>query len=450
MSAIRLVTELPGPRSRALLARRAAALPSGLGKATDVVIDHAEGALVHDVDGNTFIDLVGGIGMLAVGHSPPNVVKAISDQAAKYIHLCALVGTMEPYVRLAEILNEVAPGTFPKKTLLANSGAEGIENAVVAARRYTGRPAVICFEGAYHGRTLLTLSLTSKYSLFKKGAGPFAPEIVRLPAPNLYRTPPGMTEAQYLDWSCQQLENAFVAQVEPAAVAAILIEPVMGEGGFIPVPFAFLRKIRELCDRNGIVMIADEVQSGMGRTGSLWAIDHADVVPDVIVSAKSLGAGTPIAAITGRAEIMDAAHLGGVGGTYGGSPLACVAAIEAVEAIRQPEFLAHVRGLGDVMREVLLDWQARFPIVGDVRGLGSMMLAELVRDRDTREPAVEETLAAIRYAYQHGVIAMRAGLYTNGIRLLPPLVITEDQLREGLAVLGRAIAHVEEQRAVPA
>jgi 4-aminobutyrate aminotransferase/(S)-3-amino-2-methylpropionate transaminase len=450
MGSIHLATELPGPRSRAVLARRTAALPSGLGRATDVVIERAEGALVHDVDGNTFIDLVGGIGMLAVGHSPPGVVRAISDQAAKYVHFCALVGTMEPYVRLAEILNEVAPGSFPKKTLLANSGAEGVENAVVAARRYTGRPAVICFEGGYHGRTLLTLSLTSKYSLFKKGAGPFAPEIVRLPMPNTYRTPPGMTPEQYVEWSGEQLENAFVAQIDPGAVAAILIEPVMGEGGFIPVPFPFLRKIRELCDRHGIVMIADEVQSGMGRTGTLWAIDHAGVVPDVVVSAKSLGAGTPIAAITGRAEIMDAAHLGGVGGTYGGSPLACVAAIEAVETIRQPGFLTHVRRLGDVMREVMLGWQASCPLVGDVRGLGSMMLAELVRDRDTREPATEETLSVIKYAYQHGVIAMRAGLYTNGVRLLPPLVITEEQLREGLAVLGQAIAHVEEQRAVPA
>lgn len=450
MGSIRLATELPGPRSRAVLARRAAALPSGLGKATDVVIERAEGALVHDVDGNTFIDLVGGIGMLAVGHSPPGVVRAISDQAAKYVHFCALVGTMEPYVRLAEILNEVTPGSFPKKTLLANSGAEGVENAVVAARRYTGRPAVICFEGGYHGRTLLTLSLTSKYSLFKKGAGPFAPEIVRLPMPNTYRTPPGMSVEQYVAWSGEQLENAFVAQIDPGAVAAILIEPVMGEGGFIPVPFPFLRKIRELCDRHGIVMIADEVQSGMGRTGTLWAIDHAGVVPDVVVSAKSLGAGTPIAAITGRAEIMDAAHLGGVGGTYGGSPLACVAAIEAVETIRQPGFLAQVRRLGDVMREVMHGWQAAYPIIGDVRGLGSMMLAELVRDRDTREPAMEETLSVIKYAYQHGVIAMRAGLYTNGIRLLPPLVITEEQLREGLAILGQAIAHVEEQRAVPA
>ena len=450
MGSISIRTEVPGPKSRAVLARRTAAVASGLGKATDVVIERAEGALVHDVDGNTFLDFVGGIGMLAVGHSPPNVVKAISDQAARYVHLCALVGTMEPYVRLCELLNEVTPGTFPKKSLLANSGAEGVENAVSAARRYTGRPAVICFEGGYHGRTLLTLSLTSKYSLFKKGAGPFAPEIVRLPMPNVYRTPPGMTAEQYVEWSCDQLENAFTAQIDPSAVAAILIEPVQGEAGFVPVPFLFLQKIRELCTQHGIVMIADEVQSGFGRTGTMFAIEQAGVVPDVVVTAKSLGAGTPIAGITGRAEIMDAAHLGGVGGTYGGSPLACVAAIEAVQTIRRPEFLAHVREIGDVMREVMRGWQASYPLVGDVRGLGSMMLAEFVRDRETKEPAVEETLAVIKRATQGGVIAMRAGLYTNGVRLLPPLVITEEQLREGLEVLGSAIAWVEEQRAVPA
>ncbi len=450
MGSINIRTAIPGPKSQAVLARRAAATPAGLGKATDVVIDRAEGALVHDVDGNTLIDFVGGIGMLAVGHSPPKVVQAIGEQAARYIHLCALVGTMEPFVRLSELLNEITPGSFPKKTLLANSGAEGVENAVAAARRYTGRPAVICFEGGYHGRTLLTLSLTSKYSLFKKGAGPFAPEIVRLPMPNVYRTPPGMTAEQYVEWSCGQLEDAFVSQVEAAAVAAILIEPVQGEGGFIPVPFPFLQKIRDLCDRHGIVMIADEVQSGMGRTGTLWAIEHAGVVPDIVVSAKSLGAGTPIAAVTGRAEIMDAAHLGGVGGTYGGSPLACVAAIEAIETIRQPAFLAHARHLGEVMREVMHGWQASCPMVGDVRGLGPMMLAEFVRDRGTREPAPEETLAVIRRTVQGGVIAMRAGLYSNCVRLLPPLVITEDQLREGLAVLGEAIAWAEEQRAVPA
>ncbi|MEO8452520.1 MAG: aminotransferase class III-fold pyridoxal phosphate-dependent enzyme [Gemmatimonadota bacterium] len=450
MGFINLRTEVPGPKSRELLARRAAAVPSGLGKATDVVIDHAAGALLHDVDGSTFIDLVGGIGMLAVGHSPEPVVTAIADQAARYVHTSILVATYEPYVRLAELLNEITPGSFPKKTLLANSGAESVENAVNLARRYTGRPAVICFEGGYHGRTLLALSLTSKYGLFKKGFGPFAPEIVRLPLPNLYRTPAGMTEAQYLDWSIQQLELAFVAQVDPSAVAAVIIEPVQGEAGFLPVPAPFLRRIRELCTQHGIVMIADEVQCGFGRTGKLFAIEHAGVVPDLVVSAKSLGAGMPISAVTGRAEILDSAHLGGIGGTYGGSPVACAAAIVAVETIRKPEFLADANHLGDVMREVMGGWTATHSLVGDVRGLGPMMLAELVRDRTTKEPAPEETLAIIKRTVQGGVIAMRAGLFSNCIRLLPPLVITDDQLREGLGVLGDAIGFVAAGRGAPA
>ncbi|MCC7133264.1 MAG: aminotransferase class III-fold pyridoxal phosphate-dependent enzyme [Gemmatimonadales bacterium] len=447
MGSIRLRTEIPGPNSRALLARRGAAVAAGLAKATDIAVARAHGALVEDADGNTFIDLVGGIGMLAVGHTPPDVVAAIADQAGKLVHTCALVATYEPYVRLCELLNEITPGNFPKKTLLANSGAEAVENAVNLARRATGRPVLICFEGGYHGRTLLTLSLTSKYGLFKKGFGPFAPEIVRLPMPNLYRTPAGMTPAEYLEWSVAQLDHALVAQVDPSAVAAILIEPVQGEGGFLPVPAPFLAKIRSLCDQHGIVMVADEVQCGFGRTGKLFAIEHAGVVPDLVVTAKSLGAGMPISAVTGRADIMDSAHLGGIGGTYGGSPVACAAAIAAVETIRRPEFLAHVTRLGQVMREVMSGWQATHDLVGDVRGLGAMMLAEFVRDRDTREPAPEETLAIIRRAVQGGVLAMRAGLFSNCVRLLPPLVISEEQLREGLAVLGEAVAHVAGQRA---
>jgi 4-aminobutyrate aminotransferase/(S)-3-amino-2-methylpropionate transaminase len=427
-----------------MLERRAQAVASGLGKATDVVVDRAEGALVHDVDGNTFIDLVGGIGMLAVGHSPPGVVRAITAQAERIIHPSALVATYEPYVRLCELLNEITPGSFAKKTLLANSGAESVENAVNFARRFTGRPAIVCFEGAYHGRTLLTLSLTSKYGLFKQGLGPFAPEIVRIPMPNLYRRPDAMTEEQYLDWSIQQLDVAFVAQVDPSATAAIIVEPVQGEGGFLPVPPRFLRRIREICDQHGIVMIADEVQCGFARTGKLFAIEHAGVVPDLVVTAKSLGAGMPVSAVTGRAEVLDSTHVGGIGGTYGGSPVACAAAIETIGIVRQPAFLAHVRRLGDVMREVLGGWRATHPLVGDVRGLGAMMLTEFVQDRGTKAPAPTETLAIIRRAVQHGVLAMRAGLYSNGIRLLPPLVITEAELREGLAVLDEAIGFVEQ------
>ncbi|MBI5931960.1 MAG: 4-aminobutyrate--2-oxoglutarate transaminase [Chloroflexi bacterium] len=446
MGHIQLKTEIPGPRSREMLARRAAAVSAGLAKSTEIVIDSAEGSLIHDVDGNTLIDLAGGIGMLAVGHSPASVVQAMQAQAEKYIHICSLVATYEPYVRLCELLNEITPGDFPKKTLLANSGSESVENAIKIARYYTGRPAVITFEGAYHGRTLLTLSLTSKYGLFKKGFGPYAPEIYRLPAPNLYRRPAQMSESEYLDWSIANLEHALIAQVDPSAVAAIIIEPVQGEAGFIPMPQRFLAKIREICDKHGIVMIADEIQCGFGRTGKLFAVEHSGIVPDLITTAKSLGAGMPISAVTGRAEIMDAPHLGGVGGTYGGNPLACVAAIEAVEIIRQPEFLARVNQIGNIMREVMCGWMGKVELIGDVRGLGSMMLVEFVKDRLTKEPAPAETLQMIKLAVSRGVVLIRAGLYSNGIRLLPPLVISDDQLYEGLHVLGSAIEEVNAAR----
>jgi 4-aminobutyrate aminotransferase/(S)-3-amino-2-methylpropionate transaminase len=440
MSYIRLNTEIPGPQAKQFLARRAAAMPSGLARATDVVVERADGALVFDVDGNTLIDLAGGIGMLAVGHSPAPVVEAIQRQVKKFIHPCALVSTYEPYIALAELLNEVTPGEFPKKTLLANSGAEAIENAVKLARKYTGRSTVICFEGGYHGRTLLTLSLTSKYGLFKSGFGPFAPEIVRLPIPNTYRTPAGMTADQYVDFGIQQLEHAFTAQVDPSAVAAIVIEPVQGEAGFLPVPPRFLQRIRELSERHGIVMIADEVQCGSGRTGRMFAVEHYGIVPDLIASAKSLGAGMPIGAVTGRAEIMDSAHLGGVGSTYGGSPVACVAAIEALKMIRQPQFLAHANHLGNVMREVLEGWKARWPIVGDVRGLGPMMLVELVSDRESKTPLpAADTLAIVRRAVSNGVLLIRAGLFSNCIRFLPPLNMPEDMLREALDAVRRSI-----------
>ncbi|MSP91816.1 MAG: aspartate aminotransferase family protein [Myxococcales bacterium] len=445
MTTIQRITEIPGPKARALLERRAQAVTSALGRATDVVIDRADGALIFDVDGNTLIDLAGGIGMLATGHCPPRVVAAIQAQAARLIHPCALVATYEPYIELCEVLNAITPGDFPKKTLLANSGAEAVENAVKTARAFTKRQGVLCFEGGYHGRTLLTLSLTSKYGLFKQNMGPFAPEIYRVPAPDVYRRPASMTEDEYVAWCCSQLERALVAQIDPTALAAIVIEPVQGEGGFIPMPAAFLRKIRELCTVHGIVFIADEVQTGFGRTGTLFAVEQSNVVPDLMATAKSLGAGMPISATTGRADIMDATHVGGAGGTYGGSPLTCVAALEAIGLIRDPAFLAHARHLGEVMRHELQSWQSWSRSIGDVRGLGPMMLIELVSDPITKTPAPALTLAAIRRACANGVVLMRAGLYSNCIRFMPPLVISEADLREGLAVVEEALRWAEEQ-----
>ncbi len=442
MPTIHLVTELPGPKSKALVARREAATPRGAAKLTPVAIASASGAAVTDVDGNTLLDFAGGIGVLAVGHCPPNVVEALQKQAADLIHLCAIVGTYEPYVKVAELLNEVTPGDFAKKTVLLNSGAEALETAIKIARSATGRPAVIVFEGAYHGRTNLTLAMTSKYGLFKKGFGPFAPEIYRLPFPNVYRRPAGMSEDEFIDDCIARLENALIAQVDPSAVAAIVIETVQGEGGFIATPPRFLQRIRELCTQHGIVYVADEVQCGFGRTGKLFAVEHYGIAPDLICTAKSLAAGMPLAAVTGRAELMDGPHPGGLGGTYSGNPLACVAAVEAINMIRQPEFLERASQIGDLLRESLLDLQAEFNLIGDVRGLGPMMLMELVKDRTAKTPAADETLQVTQECFKRGLIAIRAGLYSNCIRFLPPLNITDEQVHEGMGVMAEALRAV--------
>jgi 4-aminobutyrate aminotransferase/(S)-3-amino-2-methylpropionate transaminase len=429
-----------------MLERRKNALPSGLAKSTEVVVDHASGAVVWDVDGNQLLDFAGGIGMINVGHANAQVNEAIKSQVDKYLHTCSLVTTIEPYIELAELLNGITPGDFPKKTLLANSGSEAVENAINIAKYYTKRNAVLCFEGAYHGRTLLTLSLTSKYALFKKGIGPMVSDIYRIPAPNLYRKIKGMSDEEYIQYCIKQLEIAFISQIDPGSLAAIIIEPVQGEAGFIQMPAAYLQKIREVCDTYGIVMIADEIQSGAGRTGKVYAIEHSGVIPDLITSAKSIGAGMPISAVTGKAEIMDAPHLGGVGGTYGGSPVACVAAIEALKIIRSPEFLAQANHVGEIIRTTMESWKEKYRIIGDVRGIGAMRLVEFVKDQDSQEPDIDTTLEVIRDAVVHGLIMIRAGLFSNCIRLLPPIVITDDQLAEGLAVLEDAIRRADEKR----
>ncbi|HEX5152701.1 MAG TPA: aspartate aminotransferase family protein [Parafilimonas sp.] len=442
MSHIKLVTEIPGSKSAAILERRKNALPAGLAKSTEVVVDKAEGGIVWDIDGNQLLDFAGGIGMINVGHRPEAVVNAIKAQLDKYIHTCSLVTTFEPYVELAELLNRLTPGDFAKKTLLCNTGTEAVENAVMLARYYTKRPAVICFEGAYHGRSLLTLSLTSKYSLFKKGFGAYVNDIYRLPLPNLYRTPEGMSEEAYLNWCIKNLEHAFIAQVDPEAVAAIIIEPVIGEGGFIQVHPEFMQKIRGLCDKHGIVMIADEIQCGSGRTGKLFAIEHTGVVPDIVTVAKSMGAGMPVSAVVGKAAIMDCTHPGGIGGTYGGSPVTAVAAIESLKILSDPAFLERATHVGDLIHSTMQTWKEKYNRVGDVRGVGAMQIVEFVKDRQTKEPDMETAMAVLKDAVKHGIILIRAGLYSNCIRLLPPIVMTDEQLKEGLQVLEDAIARV--------
>jgi 4-aminobutyrate aminotransferase/(S)-3-amino-2-methylpropionate transaminase len=437
---IRLVTDIPGPRSREIVARREAATPPGAAKLTPIAVESAHGALVTDVDGNRFIDLAGGIGTLAVGHTPASVVDAVRAQAEKLIHMCAIVATYEPMVALCERLNALAPGDLPRRTVLMNSGAEALETAVHLCRSFTKRQGVVVVEGAYHGRTNLTMAMTSKFNLFKKGFGPFAPEVYRFPFPNVFRRPEGMTADAWVAWHVDNLDHAFTAIVDPSHVAAVVIEPVLGEGGFLPVPAPFLQRLRALCDQHGMVLVCDEVQSGMGRTGKLWASEHSGVVPDVITTAKSLGAGMPISAIIGRADIMEAPHPGGLGGTYSGNPLSCVAALAALDIITAPSFLARAQAVGERMRAALLAIQARHPaLIGDVRGLGPMLAMELVRDPATKAPWMEATQAVTAAALKRGVIALRAGLFSNCVRLLPPLDIDDALVDEGMATLSAAV-----------
>ena len=440
MRTIKLITKIPGPKSQAIVARREAASPRGAAKLTGVAVASAKGAAVTDVDGNTLLDFAGGIGMMAAGHNPAEVVAAVKTQTDKLIHNCAIVTTSEPMVELLELLNRTAPIDGPAKSTLMNSGAEAVETAVNIARSYTGRPGIIVFEGAYHGRTNLTLSMTSKYALFKKGFAPFAPEVYRLPFPNLYRKPGALSDEQFVDYAITGLEQAFIAQVDPSAVAAIVIEPIQGEGGFVPTPPRFLQRIRELCTEHGVVMIADEIQCGMGRTGKLFAVEHYDIKPDLITSAKSLGAGLPISAVIGKADIMDAPHPGGLGGTYSASPVACVGATEAVKLINTPEFLARATQVGERCREHLLAIKEENDHVGDVRGLGPMLVIEFVTDRQAKTPIEARHVVAItNAALEKGLIILRSGLFSNCIRLLPPLNLTDEQIDEGMEILKLAV-----------
>jgi 4-aminobutyrate aminotransferase / (S)-3-amino-2-methylpropionate transaminase / 5-aminovalerate transaminase len=442
-TSIRLVTEIPGPRSRALVARREAATPAGAAKLTPIAIERAHGAHVTDVDGNTFVDLAGGIGTLALGHTPERVVAAVRAQAEKLVHMCAIVATYEPAVEVAERLNRLAPGDFEKRTVLMNSGAEALETAVHISRAFTRRQGIVVFDNAYHGRTNLTLAMTSKFGLFKKGYGPFAPEVYRLPFPNVYRRPTEMTADEWVAWHVAHLEHAFTAIVDPSHVAAVVIEPVQGEGGFLPAPAPWLQRLRALCDAHGMLLVADEVQCGMGRTGRLWAIEHSDVVPDLVCTAKSLAAGMPLSAVVGRAEVMSAPHPGGLGGTYAGNPLSCAAAIEAIDAISEPAFLARARAVGERLLARCRAIQAASPsLVGDVRGLGPMLALELVKDPVTKEPWMEATQAVNAATLQGGVITIRAGMYSNCVRFLPPLDIPDAVLDEAMDVVAAAVAAV--------
>jgi len=446
MKTIQLRTEVPGPKSKALVARKDAAVPRGPALVTPVCAAKAEGAWIEDVDGNRYIDLAGGIGCLNSGHRPPRVDKALREQLDKFLHLCFGVTPYESYIALAEKLNALAPISGPKKTMFINSGAEAVENAVKIARAHTKRPAVIAFEDAFHGRTLLTMSLTSKIVPYKAGFAPFAPEVYRVPYAYCYRCSYSKTYPSCETYCARHLEDTFRRVVDPNTVAAIIAEPVLGEGGFVVPPKEFFPILRDICNKYGIVLISDEVQSGIARTGKWFAIEHFGVEPDLITTAKSVGGGMPIGGVTGRAEIMDAPGPGGLGSTFAGNPMSCVAALAALETIEKDGLLERSTAIGKRFVDRVNGWKKKFTLIGEVRALGGMCAFELVRDAATREPAGPETKELAKYAYEHGVITITAGTLGNVMRILVPLVVTDEQFDEAMEVLEAGLAHVSEKQ----
>jgi 4-aminobutyrate aminotransferase/(S)-3-amino-2-methylpropionate transaminase len=442
MSAISLKTSIPGPKSQALAARRSAAVPRGVSQLTPLFVERAEGALLEDVDGNRFIDLAGGIGCLNVGNRAPRVTAAIHEQTDKFLHTCFMVNPYEGYVALAEKLNQITPGSFAKKTMFVNSGAEAVENAVKIARAYTKRPAIVCFEDAFHGRTMMALALTSKTNPYKSGFAPFAGDVYRLPFGYCYRCSFNLTHPEcglHCAWS---LKDAFLRVVDPQSVAAVIFEPQMGEGGFIAPPDGYFRVIQEICREHGILLIADEIQTGMARTGKMFASEHYGIEPDLVITSKSLGGGLPIAGITGRSEIMDNTGPGSLGGTFGGNPVACAAALAAIETIEQDGLCERAVALGARFQARAKKWMADFGIVGDVRGLGAMQAIELVRDRVAKTPADTEAKDLLKFCYERGVILVGAGTRGNVVRVLMPLVISDADFDEALDVMEAGLAAV--------
>jgi 4-aminobutyrate aminotransferase/(S)-3-amino-2-methylpropionate transaminase len=435
---IHVTGDIPGPRSKALMERRQRAVSRGLATAHPIFVESASNATITDVDGNVFIDFTGGIGALNVGHARPEVVEAARAQAGKFTHVAIQVNGYEPYVALSERLCALAPMSGDKRAFVVSTGTEACENAVKFARAFTKRQAVIAFEHAFHGRSLGGLSLTSRAKPYKTGFGPFLPEIYRLPYPTWYRS--GHTEEQAIALAKARVEEALRTVVAPEHVAALIVETVLGEGGFLVPPRGFLEHLREVCTKHGILLIIDEVQCGFARTGKLFAIEHFGVQPDLLCTAKSLGGGLPVAAVVGRADVMDCVDPGALGGTYAGNPIACAGALAAIDVIEREGLVDRARVLGEQLRTRLLDMQRKLPIVGDVRGIGAMQAIELVRDRDTREPATEATAKVVATARQHGLLLLATGTYANVIRFLMPLTIERAELEEGLDVLESALA----------
>lgn len=444
----KIICEVPGPKSQELLKLRAENVPIGVSGVVPTFIQRGEGALFEDVDGNVFLDFAGGLGVLNIGYSHPEVVEAVKQQCDKYFHSSINIVLYEQYVRLAEKLNQLVPGDFDKKTMFVNSGAEANENAIKIARKFTKRTEIIAFTGAFHGRTLMTMTLTSKVKPYKFGFGPFAPGVHRMLFPYCYRCPYGL-KIESCEFHCaKQFEDFFLEQVAPEDIAAFILEPVQGEGGFVIPPDEFIVELRRVCDKYGILLIADEIQTGYCRTGKMFATQYwADkgVYADIVTSAKSMGAGLPISAVTARAEIIGAAQVGGIGGTYCGNPLASTAALKVIEVMEREFFAEKGQHIGKACMKRLKEMKEKHDIIGDIRGLGAMIAIELVKDRETKESAKDETNKIIAECYKNGLVILSAGVRGNVIRFLMPLVVTDKQLEIGLDILEKAIEMVNSE-----
>ena len=432
---IELRTEVPGPRSREIVERKERVVAAPLSLVHPIVAAEAQGVTLTDVDGNTFIDFTGGVGCLNVGHSHPRLIEAAQEQLARFSHTDFTIVPYEVYVELAERLIAVSPFSGPAKAAFFNAGTEAIENSIKFARSYTKRSGVVVFEGAFHGRTMLSMTMTSKTHPYKAGLGPFAPEVYRVPFPHEYR---GLD----VDAALNALRRAFVTQVAGESVAAIVMEPILGEGGFVVAPTEFVQGVREICDEHGILFVADEVQTGFGRTGKMWGIEHHGVEPDLMVVAKSIAGGLPLSGVVGRAEIMDAPPDSAIGGTYVGNPVAQAAAIAVLDVFEDEGLVERAAAIGEALRDRMLAWQERWDKIGDVRGLGAMLAIELVDDPGTKEPAADKATAVIEEAARNGLLLIKSGTDGNCIRVLTPLVITDAELDEALGVWEDALATV--------
>ncbi len=446
----KIVTEtLPGPKAQEIINRRKEAIPTAIGCSYPVVIERGEGAMVEDVDGNKFLDWIGGVGVLNIGYSHPEIVEAVKNQAEKYFHGMINVVTHEGYIALAEKLSEIAPVKGQKKkTYFANSGAEADENAVKVAKAFTKRPNIIVFSGAFHGRTFLTMTMTSKKA-YAAGMGPLANGVFRAKFPYYYRNPEGMPKEKALDYYMKSITDVFEQCGAANTIAAIVVEPLQGEGGFIPAPFEWIKAVRELCDQHGILLIADEVQSGFCRTGKMFASEYwkeAGVSPDIIATAKSIGAGIPLSAIIAREEIMEAAAPGSIGGTYCGNPLACAASLKTIEIMERDHLAERSCEIGEKVMRRYQEMMRKYPVIGDVRGLGAMIGIEFVKDQETKEPAPELTTDVIQTCAKNGLMVEGAGTYGNVIRFLAPLVISDEQLDTGLNIFEKSIIKCMEDR----